>query len=108
MPSWEVVLGQTGRLGNYMGRYLTWVPGVPSLGKAGRQAGRYVIWYGRGRRITMMQGWPARPGLQHLHVHSLPWSCCCLCMCVCVCVLCTDLTACTYTYYRTGTVPWDD
>lgn len=44
VPSWEVVLGQTGRLGNYMGRYLAWVPGVPSLGKAGRQAGRYVIW----------------------------------------------------------------
>lgn len=38
VPTWEEVLGQTGRLGNYTGRYLAYPPG--SLGKAGRQAGR--------------------------------------------------------------------
>jgi hypothetical protein len=33
VPAWEAVLGQTGRLGNYLGTRQ--VPG--SLGKAGRQ-----------------------------------------------------------------------
>lgn len=67
VPTWEVVLGQTGRLGNYTAG-TTWVPG--SLGKAGRQAGRYVIcstaWQAHNNDAGL-----ARPScLQHLHVHA--------------------------------------
>ena len=36
----------------------------------------------------MMQGWPARPGLQHLHVHSPPVVELFVHVRVCVCVLC--------------------
>lgn len=67
VPTWEVVLGQTGRLGNYTAG-TTWVPG--SLGKAGRQAGRYVIWSTAWQAHNNDAGL-ARPScLQHLHVHS--------------------------------------